>query len=74
MVKILPDTNVVISAIIYKYKEILEVLSLNQDEDALKFFEHFNKDEIIRTLTVYHESKNKLEKMHRISSSQRIKT
>ncbi|MCY4490563.1 MAG: hypothetical protein OXC46_03750 [Thaumarchaeota archaeon] len=62
MVKILPDTNVVISALIYKHKKILGALSLNQDEDALKFFEHFNNDEIIRTLTVYNESKNKLEK------------
>ena len=58
MVKILPDTSVVISALIYKHKKILGALSLNQDEDAIKFFEHFNKDEIIRTLTVYYESKN----------------
>ena len=63
MIKILPDSDVVISAIIYKNKKKLKELSKSRDKDAAKLFEVFDKDEIVRTLTVFGESNQRLVKM-----------
>ncbi|MCY4490176.1 MAG: hypothetical protein OXC46_01785 [Thaumarchaeota archaeon] len=42
-IRILPDSDVIISALIYKNKKKLKELSKNRDADAAKLFDVFDR-------------------------------